>query len=272
VNKKTKWEKKNQKILTGNNVSKDVYFCLLARFLNYKSRSSCICGNEQKRGERSKDRENRDDDDDDDSNEVMDENEKPLHQTEEKRRERKTQKNLQVTIMYLKTFFFGCLFICRLLLLLSCNSCKQKKRVEKDKREKKEQKSERIAAATDRNSSSSNNNNSKKKGRSARVHACGEGYEWMNEGWKFCNNDRISSFGLLLALAAHSLPPPYPLLSNQWLVLDVNSLSRGPPFTLTKVIMMPEWTNSHQVASWGMDGWMDGLVSGQQTQHFFIGF
>jgi hypothetical protein len=92
----------------------------------------------------------------------MDENEKPLHQTEEKRRERKTKKNLQVTIMYLKTFFFGCLFICRLLLLLSCNSCKQKKRVEKDKREKKEQKSERIAAATDGNSSS---NNSQKRGR-----------------------------------------------------------------------------------------------------------
>jgi hypothetical protein len=41
----------------------------------------------------------------------MDENEEPLHQTEEKRRERKTKKDLQVTIMYLKTFFFAaCLF------------------------------------------------------------------------------------------------------------------------------------------------------------------
>jgi hypothetical protein len=87
VDKKTKREKKNQKILTGNNVSKDVYFSLLACFLNYNSRSRCTCGNEQKRGERSKDRENRDNDDDDDSNEVMDENEEPLHQTEEKREE-----------------------------------------------------------------------------------------------------------------------------------------------------------------------------------------
>jgi hypothetical protein len=37
----------------------------------------------------------------------MDENEEPLHQTEEKRREKKTKKDLQVTIMHLKTFFFA---------------------------------------------------------------------------------------------------------------------------------------------------------------------
>ncbi len=92
---KRKKTKKNQKTLTGNNASKDVYFCLLACFHNYNSRSSCICGNELKRGERSKDRDNRDvdNDDDDNSNEVMDENEEPLDQTEEKRRERKTKKN-----------------------------------------------------------------------------------------------------------------------------------------------------------------------------------
>jgi hypothetical protein len=36
--KKLREEEKNQKILTGNNVSKDVYFCLPACFLNYNSR------------------------------------------------------------------------------------------------------------------------------------------------------------------------------------------------------------------------------------------
>ncbi len=102
---------------------------------------------------------------------------------EERGKLKRTKKNLQVTIMYLKTLFFAaCLFAVSSSSSSSvATPANKKNRVEKDQREKKsrraresrQQRTGAAAAAT---------RTVKRKGVSARVHACGEGYEWMNGG------------------------------------------------------------------------------------------